>query len=81
MKKQYNLGGQQVPGEEVEFETERESWNTYILHDGTTLKFKAVVSSVVKLDAYNANGEPIYMVNASNVVSANVPESLKKKME
>ena len=31
----YPLGDQQVPGEEVEFEVERENFNTYILHDGT----------------------------------------------
>jgi hypothetical protein len=76
----YNLGGQQVPGEEVEFETDRESWNMYILHDGTTLKLKAVVSSIVRLEAYNPAGEPIYLVNAANVVNANVPDGLKRQV-
>lgn len=79
MKKHFNLGGQDVPGEEVEFETEREGFNIYILHDGTKLKFKAVVGQIIRLDAYNPNGEPIYMVNASNVIVADVPENLKRK--
>lgn len=66
-------------GEEIEFETEREGWNTYILHDGTRLKFKAVVSNIVRLDAFKPDGEPIYLVNASNVAAADVPEHLKRK--
>jgi len=81
VKKTYNLGGQQVPGEEIEFETEREGWNTYILHDGTKLKLKAVVGQIIRLDAYKPDGEPVYLVQASNVVTADVPENLKKKPE
>lgn len=81
MKKMYPFGNQQVAGEEIEFETEKESFNTYILHDGTRLKLKAVVGQIIRLDAYNANGEPLYLVNASNVVVADVPDSLKRKPE
>lgn len=32
VKKDYNVEGQMIPGEEIEFEAEREGWNTYILH-------------------------------------------------
>lgn len=81
MKKTYNVGGQQVAGEEIEFETEREGWNAYILHDGSKIKLKAVVSQIVRLDAWKPDGEPVYLVNASNVVTADVPENLKKKLE
>jgi hypothetical protein len=79
MKKRYNVGDREVSGEEVEFETEREGFNIYVLHDGTRLKFKAVVASIIRLDAYSPNGEPLYMVNASNVMVADVPDSLKRK--
>ena len=58
MKKTYNVGGQQIPGEEVEFETEREGWNTYILHDGTKLKLKAVVGQIIRLEAYKPDCDP-----------------------
>ena len=81
MKKPYNVGGQQIMGEEIEFETEHESWNTYILHDGTKLKMKAVVSNIVRLDMYKPDGEPVYVVNSSNVASADVPENLKRRTE
>ena len=81
MKKMYSLGGQEIPGEEVEFETEHEGFNTYILHDGTRLKFKAVVGQIIRLDAYKPDGEPVYLINASNVAIATVPDSLKRKPE
>jgi hypothetical protein len=79
VKKMYNVGGQEVPGEEVEFEVEREGWNTYILHDGTKLKQKCVVSSIVRLDMWKPDGEPIYFVNSSNLAAADVPPNLMKK--
>lgn len=81
MKKKFNLGGEEVFGEEVEFETDKENWNTYILHDGTKIRLKAVVSNVVRLEVYKPDGEPVYLINSSNVVSADVPDSLKKKPE
>ncbi len=67
-------------GEEIEFETERESWNIYVLGDGTKLKLKCVAASIIRLDEYLPNGDPMYLVNASNVVATDVPDQLKKKV-
>ena len=33
-----------VDAEVVDFEADKEQWSTYILHDGTALKVKAVVT-------------------------------------
>ncbi len=79
MRKQYNMGGEMVWGEEVPFETEREHFNTYILEDGTSMKFKAVVLKFIRLEQYNPEGEPLYMVQATNALVADVPDSLKKR--
>jgi len=78
LKKTVKVGDQDVTGEEVEFETEREGFNTYILHDGTKLKVKTVVTTVIRLDAYKPDREPVYMVQASQVLTADVPDSLKR---
>ncbi len=68
--------------EEVEFEAEREGWNIYVLHDGTTLKLKAVLSEVLRVEGeYAPNGDPLYTANATIVVATNAPESLKRKSE
>ena len=79
-KRKIKLGDDDVWAEEVEFETERESWNTYILQDGTTLKLKAVVAEVLRVEErWGPNGDPIYLVNASPIVSTASPEHLKRK--
>jgi hypothetical protein len=79
MRKKFNVGGQEVSGEDVEFEVEKESFNVYILHDGTTLKLKVVVSGIVRLDSYGPDGNPLYAVQATNVLVPDVPENLRKK--
>ena len=76
----YPVNGQQVPGEEVEFQSDgSEAFNTYLLHDGTKLKFKAVVLKIIRLDMFDQNGDPLYLVQATNALSADVPDSLKRK--
>ncbi len=79
LKKKYNLGGREVMGQEIEFEPESERWNSYILEDGTKLRLKAVAATIIRLDEYLPNGDPMYMVNASNVVAIDVPENLRRK--
>ena len=66
--------------EEVEFEAEKESWNTYILLDGTTLKLRTILAEVLKVDGeYAPNGDPLYVINASTVINTNAPDNLKRK--
>ena len=77
-RRKINYGGQPVDSEEVEFEPLAERWNEYRLSDGTLLKMKLVVTRVIRLDVYNEQGEPIYLVNSNNVLSATVPPQLMK---
>ena len=63
--------------EEVNFTTEYEDWNIYRLPDGTRMKTKLVVSSILKVKqegVYNVFGEPLYVVNWTNVL-APVPKA------
>lgn len=65
---------------DVDFEEEKEYWNTYKLSDGTTLKIKLVLRGVKRLKKFNPDGSPVYIINSTNVVRAlNVPEKLKGK--
>ncbi len=79
IKKKYTLGGREIMGQEVEFEAERENWSTYILEDGTRLRMKTVAATIVRLDEYLPNGDPMYMVTASNIVATDVPDKLKRQ--
>jgi len=53
---------------DVDFEEEKEYWNTYKLSDGTTLKIKLVLRGVKRLKRWNPDGSPLYLVNCTNVV-------------
>jgi hypothetical protein len=68
-----------VDAEIVEFEADKEQWSSYILHDGTSLKVKAVVTEVARLEGvYAPNGDPVYMVQASQIMHVNAPDKLRK---
>jgi hypothetical protein len=74
-----NFMGQMRDATVVEFETDKENFSTYILHDGTSLKIKAVLTEVVRIEGvYQPNGDPVYGVSAAQVVAVNAPESLRK---
>ncbi|MGH9540578.1 MAG: hypothetical protein ACRD2H_01685 [Terriglobales bacterium] len=64
----------------VEFEPEKESFSIYLLEDGTTLKVKAVLTEVSRVEgAYLPNGDPLYAIQAAQILSAVAPEHLRKK--
>lgn len=71
---------QTVEGESVGFKAETEPWYEYQCEDGTTLRVKLVVSEIVRLDGvYTPEGDPVYTIKSQNVVSAQVPEGLRKE--
>jgi hypothetical protein len=79
-QRKINFQGREVIAESVDFESDKEQWSTYILHDGSTLKVKAVVTEVARLQGvYDQKGDPVYMVQASQVMSVTAPESLRRQ--
>lgn len=76
--KTYEYQGRQVEGEEVDFKSEGEQWNLYRLEDGSTLKLKTVLLSVVRLSEYNETGDPVYQFSAQQIVTVQAPDYLKK---
>ncbi|MHB8470728.1 MAG: hypothetical protein ACYDCH_13395 [Gaiellaceae bacterium] len=61
------------------FRAGSEHWNEYLVDDGTVIKLKLVVTEIVKVDdEYDPRtGDPLYVVNSTNVVSVQAPEQLK----
>jgi hypothetical protein len=71
--------GREVKAVDIDFETVREDWNEYTLEDGTILKFKTVVSSIIRTEDYDPmTGNPTYHVRSTNMVRVKVPEELKR---
>jgi len=79
MKKvELKIGDKTVQGTLVDFETVREEYNTYKLSDGATVRMKTVVTSIIRTQEFNPDGEPVYIVNSQNVLVADVPDELKR---
>lgn len=78
-KTKIRLQGEEVDAEELEFEPLREAWNEYRTEDGTLLKIKIVVAKITRLNKYTPEGDPVYHVSSSNVVTATVQPNLKQK--
>jgi hypothetical protein len=71
--------GTEVEAMNVDFETVKEDWNEYKLTDGTILKFKTVVSNVIRTENYDPmTGDPVYHVRSTNILRVNVPSELKR---
>ncbi|MBX3283963.1 MAG: hypothetical protein KF703_01325 [Actinobacteria bacterium] len=71
--------GTEYDATELNFRTEGEYFNEYLLDDGTVLRFKAVVTKVQRLDGiYDNEGMPVYMVLSNNVVVTSSPDELRK---
>ena len=74
------FNGRQVQATPVEVNQAAERWNEYLLEDGAVLKIKLVLTKALRLDGtYDGEGNPVYVVQSTNVTSVNAPDGLRKK--
>ena len=74
------FNGQDVDAELVDVSQTSERWNEYLLEDGTILKVKLVLTNVYRVTGqHDSEGNPVYILQSTNVVSTNAPENLRKK--
>lgn len=60
----------------------REEWNQYMLEDGTVLRMRTILHDVYRLShKFTPDGDPIYVVKTSNIVSPDVPAGLKRRTD
>ncbi len=72
------LSQRQVDAEQVDFEAKSEPWEIYELADGTVLKIRSILTSVLRIEGeYDQGGNPIYVVSTQNIVQANAPKKLR----
>lgn len=58
----------------------KEPWQEYQLIDGSTIRLKAIVSEIWRVDGeYDAEGNPLYAVKSQVFSSVHAPEHLKRK--
>lgn len=81
-KKKIRIGDALVDATEVGFRPAGEHWNEYLLDDGTVVRIKLVVTSVVRVDGqFDNDGDPLYMVNSTNVMGVSSPEDLRRSSD
>jgi len=57
-----------------------ENFNEYLVDDGTLIHMKVVVVEIVKLDdAWDDQGQPVYLIQSTNVTSISVPDHLRRE--
>jgi hypothetical protein len=73
------FGNQELEGEIVPFRGDVEHWNEYLLDDGTVVRMKVVAMEMVRVDGqYDADGNPVYIINSTNVTHVSAPDELKR---
>jgi hypothetical protein len=69
-----------VEGSEVQVVESTERWTDVKLDDGTSVRIKPVVMSVIRVDGrYDPQGNPMYAVQAGQAMSVSAPEHLRKQ--
>lgn len=69
--------GRKVEATNVDFKTEKEVWNEYTLEDGSILKLKTIVSTIIRTEDYDPTGNPVYLIRSTNISRVKVPEEMK----
>ena len=71
--------GPLVDGSEVPVTETTERWTDVLLEDGTKLRLKPTVLSVIRVDGqFDPDGNPMYMLKSSQVMVADAPPHLRK---
>ena len=75
-----NFGGEEVEAQPMDINQTNEYWNQYLLDDQTVIRMKLVATKVLRVDnKYDLEGNPLYIVQSTNITSVNAPDNLKKK--
>lgn len=80
-KVQIPYNGKMVQGTEINIEETVERASEIVLADGSRLRLKSSVISAIRVDGeYGPDGNPIYVLNATPVMTLiEAPASLRKK--
>lgn len=63
----------------MEIIASNDPWASVTLDDGSVIKYKHPVLNVYKMiDTYDGEGNPVYLMQHSPMLSASVPDTLKK---
>jgi hypothetical protein len=79
LKRRVRFGNEDVEALEMPYQNIAEHWNEYLLNDGSVLRLKSVVTNILKLvDRYDGEGNPVYFVKSTQVVSVSASDRARR---
>jgi len=72
----FDYKGEWVDAVELEFEVKQGGLLIVQLEDGTSLRLSVTPTKIVRVNAYNDAGEPIYQLRWGSNIAASVPVEL-----
>lgn len=78
-KTRINIGDRTIEAEDMEFRAAKEDWSEYQVEDGFAVRIKLVVSSILKTQERDPQGNPVYIVQSTNIVKVLPPETYSRK--
>lgn len=81
-KVQIPYAGKMMEGVEIPIEESTEKWSELKLEDGTIIRVKQSVASVIRIDGqYDAEGNPFYVIKSAPAVAIiHVEEGMRRKV-
>ncbi len=71
--------GREVDATVLGFNPSAEHWTEVLADDGSVIKLKLVVTDVFRVDdAYDVEGNPVYVVRSQNILRVDSPENLRR---
>ena len=64
--------------EELDFETEKATWNSYLCENGMRMKARISPTSVHMTSKFESSGTPIYVVDSAVDIKLNLPEDIQR---
>ena len=64
-------------GRNLNFTIENDVWTVVKVEDGAEIKIKPGIARIVRSDEFDPDGNPIYIMNTSILLTQNVPDELK----
>ena len=78
-KVRIKFGSEVVEATPININQSNEYFNQYVLEDGTLIKMKLVATKAFRIDGrYDQEGNPVYFIRSTNVMSADASAHLKK---
>ena len=64
--------------EELDFETKRATWNSYLFENGMRMKARISPTSINMTNKFDGGGMPVYIVDSAVDVKLKLPEAIEK---